>query len=107
MGAGLEYSTRQLGNATDLFSLLLLWGNGRSLPNKMEELTVLTLHVREYWYCSLVMFTETWLTTAILDMVITLDRFQLRQVDRVAESGKRKGGGLAVFVNDITESHHY
>ena len=30
---------------------------------------------------------------------ITLDSFQLIWADRTSESGKRKGGGLVVFVN--------
>ena len=44
--------------------------------------------------------TETWLTELTPDMDANLDGFQLRWLDRTAESSKRKGGGLAVFVND-------
>ena len=35
-----------------------------------------------------------------------LDGFQLQRADRIVESGKRKGGGLAVFVNDSWWAHH-
>ena len=44
--------------------------------------------------------TEVWLTELTPDTDANLDSFQLRQADRTAESGKRKGGRLAVFVND-------
>ena len=43
---------------------------------------------------------ETRLTELTPDTDAYLDGFQLRQADRMAESGKRKGRGLAVFVND-------
>ena len=44
--------------------------------------------------------TETWLTELTPDTDTNLDGFQLQRADRTAESGKRKGGGQAVFVND-------
>ena len=34
------------------------------------------------------------------DTAAELDGFKLLCADRTKESGKRKGGGLAVFVND-------
>lgn len=46
------------------------------------------------------MFTETWLSPMTPDTAVTLDGFKLLRADRTRESGKRKGGGLAVFVND-------
>lgn len=46
-------------------------------------------------------FTETWLNQDTPDSVVSLDRFTLVLADRkVAESGKRKGGGLCVFLNN-------
>ncbi|KAI3375849.1 hypothetical protein L3Q82_004127 [Scortum barcoo] len=75
-------------------------GNVRSLPNKMDELAALTRHQREYRECSLLLFTETWLTALTPDTAAELDGFTLLRADRSKESGKRKGGGLAVFVND-------
>ena len=70
-------------------------GNVRSLPNNMDELTQ---HQRDYRECSIMVLTVTWLTELTPDMDANLDGFQLRRVDRMAESGKRKGGGLAVTV---------
>uniref|UniRef100_A0A3P9LKD5 Reverse transcriptase domain-containing protein n=1 Tax=Oryzias latipes TaxID=8090 RepID=A0A3P9LKD5_ORYLA len=75
-------------------------GNVRSLPNKMDELTALTRHQREFRQASIMVFTETWLTALTPDSVVTVDGFQLMRADRTKESGKRKGGGLAVFVNN-------
>ncbi|KAI3357165.1 hypothetical protein L3Q82_015622 [Scortum barcoo] len=67
----------------------------------MDELAALTRHQREYRECSLLLFTETWLTALTPDTAAELDGFTLLRADRRSkESGKRKGGGLAVFVND-------
>uniref|UniRef100_A0A3P9CG55 Phospholipase A2-like central domain-containing protein n=1 Tax=Maylandia zebra TaxID=106582 RepID=A0A3P9CG55_9CICH len=46
------------------------------------------------------MLTESWLTSLTPDTSVTLPGFQLLRADRTRDSGKRKGGGLAVFVND-------
>lgn len=75
-------------------------GNVSSFPNQTDELTALSWHHREYWDASINMFTETSLNTLTPDMIATLDGFNLIQVDRGVESGKRKGGGQAGFVND-------
>uniref|UniRef100_A0AAQ5Z3V2 CLN6 transmembrane ER protein a n=1 Tax=Amphiprion ocellaris TaxID=80972 RepID=A0AAQ5Z3V2_AMPOC len=79
----------------------VIMGNVRSLPNKMEELTVLTRLQWEYRESSLMMFTESWLNELTPDSLLTLDGFHLVRADRNArESGKRKGGGLAMYVNE-------
>ena len=60
-----------------------IMGNVRSLPNKMEELTVLTRLQRVYRECSLYMcFTETWLSELSQDSHVTLYRLQLVRADR-------------------------
>ncbi|KAI3367057.1 hypothetical protein L3Q82_009688 [Scortum barcoo] len=61
-------------------------GNVRSLPNKMDELAALTRHQREYRECSLLLFTETWLTALTPDTAAELDGFKLLRVDRSKES---------------------
>lgn len=78
----------------------VIMGNVRSLPNKMDELAALTRHERDFREASLMLFTESWLTALTPDAVVELDGFQIIRADRTLESGKRKGGGLAVFVND-------
>ncbi|XP_035994564.1 uncharacterized protein LOC105924182 [Fundulus heteroclitus] len=45
--------------------------------------------------------SPTWLDGSVLDSVVSLDGFKLIRMDRTfAESGKKRGGGLAVFVNE-------
>ena len=78
----------------------IIMGNVRSLPNKMDEIAALTRHERQYRESSFLVFTETWLTELTPDTNATLDGFHLLRADRTRESGKRKGGGLAMFVND-------
>ncbi|KAI5095921.1 hypothetical protein C0J45_14351 [Silurus meridionalis] len=78
----------------------IVMGNVRSLPNKMDELAALTRHQREFQECSIMLFTESWLTKLTPDTTVALDGFDLLRADRTMESGKRKGGGLAVFVNN-------
>lgn len=75
-------------------------GNVRSLPGKMEELTALTRLQREYRECSLMCFTETWLNELSPDSHVSLDGFHIVRADRNADSGKRRGGGVAVFINE-------
>ncbi|XP_073674252.1 uncharacterized protein [Garra rufa] len=56
---------------------------------------------RVYRESSLLCFTETWLNQDTPDSVVSLTGFTFVRADRSAEeSGKKKGGGLAVFVND-------
>ena len=78
----------------------VVMGNVQSLSNKMDELTALTRSHTEYWECSLMCFTETWLHRDISDQNVSVDGFHTVLSDRdCTESGKRKGGGLAVLVN--------
>ncbi|XP_070776873.1 MAX dimerization protein MGA a [Enoplosus armatus] len=65
---------------------LIIMGNVRSLPSKMDELAALTRHQREYRECSIMVFTVTWLTQLIPDTNATLDGFQLLQADRTKKS---------------------
>ncbi len=76
-------------------------GNVRSLANKMEELTALARSQAEYRECSLMCFTETWLHQDIPDHNVSIGGFQTVRADRDCNgSGKLKGGGLAVIVNN-------
>ena len=54
-----------------------------------------------YHESSVMCFTETWLNDNILDSSMSLAGFQLARGDRsCSESGKKKGGGVAVYVNN-------
>ena len=76
-------------------------GHVQSLNNKMDELTALTRSHAVYRECSLMCFTKTWLHRDITDPIVSVDGFHTVRADRdCTKSGKRKGGGLAVLVNN-------
>ena len=52
----------------------VITGNVRSIYNKMDELTALTRHQREYRECSMMLFTETWLTEQTPFVVVLLTK---------------------------------
>ena len=73
----------------------LIMGNVRSLGNKMDELAPLTRSHQEYWECSLMIFSESWLHTDVPDHNVSTKGFHTVRADRdCTMSGKRKGGGL-------------
>lgn len=75
-------------------------GNVRSLVNKMDELEALVRTRRDYRESSIMCFTETWLYEQIPDANVTIPGFHMIRADRdLIASGKRKGGGLDLFVN--------
>ena len=45
-------------------------------------------------------FTETWLSGNVADSHVNIEGFSIFCADRANNSGKLKGGGLCVFVND-------
>ncbi len=77
----------------------VVMGNMRSLANKLDEIATLTSSQQEYRECSLLCLTETWLKGDIPDGAVEIPGFTLVRADRGIQSSKRKGGGLAVFVN--------
>ncbi|CAJ1081508.1 uncharacterized protein LOC121656906 [Xyrichtys novacula] len=79
----------------------VITGNVRSLANKVDELEALTRTQREYRESSIMCFTETWLHEQIPDSNVTIPGFQTVRADRdTAATGKKKGGGVAVLVNN-------
>ncbi|TWW53626.1 hypothetical protein D4764_0122180 [Takifugu flavidus] len=79
----------------------VITGNVRSLANKMDELEALTRTQREYREASIMCFTETWLHGLIPDSNVTIAGFTTVRADRdTTAAGKKKGGGLAVFVSN-------
>ena len=76
-------------------------GNVNSLANKTVELAALVKNVKLYRECSLLWFTLTRLTINIPDANVELPSFTTLQADRDPKlSGKRKGGGLVLFINN-------
>ncbi|KAK0132030.1 hypothetical protein N1851_033180 [Merluccius polli] len=79
----------------------VITGNVRSLANKVDELEALTRTQREYRESSILCFTETWLHEQIPDSYVTVPGFQTVRANKdTTTTGKKKGGGLAVLVNN-------
>lgn len=79
---------------TSLLFMRLLYGNVRSLANKMGKLVVLTNSQREFREYRL-SFTETWLHSHIPDHSVTAPGFLTVWADRdTADSSYKKGGGM-------------
>ncbi len=72
-----------------------------SLPNKTDELLLLSRTNKDFSNSAALCFTETWLNDAIPDSALHLPGFQLFRADRDAESmGKSRGGGTCFYINE-------
>ncbi len=50
--------------------------------------------------CNIFCLTETWLTPSVPDTAVTpSDNFSVLRMDRTAEAGKTKGGGVCFMIN--------
>ncbi len=50
--------------------------------------------------CNILCLTETWLTPTVPDTAVTpSDNFSVLRMDRTAEAGKNKGGGVCFMIN--------
>ena len=78
---------------------LIVLANVRSIRNKMDEISAHVRYDSIFRGCSIMCFTETWLDADDNDNFITIDGFSCVRGDRTAESGKKKGGGLCVYIN--------
>jgi len=79
----------------------IITGNVRSLANKTDELGALVMSERIFRESSLLCFTETWLHADYPDHSASLPGFRTVRADRDAtQSGKKRGGGIAVYVNE-------
>ncbi|KAL0147455.1 hypothetical protein M9458_057240 [Cirrhinus mrigala] len=75
--------------------------NLRSLPNKTDELLLLSRLNKDFSHSAALCFTETWLNDAIPDGALHLPGYQLFRADRDAEStGKSRGGGTCFYINE-------
>lgn len=88
--SGVRKRLRRRGNKLLLPSLIL--ANVRSLKNKIDELKLYTRNCNKY--------RESWLHPDIPNSLVELNGFSLARLDRCFESGKRRGGGLCVYIND-------
>ena len=109
--AGVLVKLRHRGLRTPLPSIHL--ANLRSLPNKMDELLLLSGTNRDFANSAVLCFTETWLNDTIPDNGLHLPGFLLQRADRDKElSGKTRGGGVCFYINqgwctDVSLLHKY
>lgn len=95
---GLHARLKARASRPPLPSLLL--ANVRSLENKLDELRARITTQREIRECCALIFTETWLSDKVPEDAIKLQTHSVHRGDRTAASGKVKGGGVCVFVNN-------
>jgi ribosome assembly protein 1 len=70
----------------------------QSLENKLDELRSRLSYQQDIKNSNILCFTEPWLNDNIDN--IQLAGFSLHRQDRTATSGKTRGGGLCLFVNN-------
>ncbi len=96
--AGIRYRLRNRAHSPPLPSILL--ANVQSLDNKMDDLRARISFQRDIRDCNIICLTETWLTPSVPDNAVTpSDNFSVLRMDRTAEAGKTKGGGVCFFIN--------
>ncbi len=96
--AGIRNRLRERAHSPPLPSILL--ANVQSLENKMDDLRARISFQRDIRDCNILCLTETWLTPTVPDTAVTAsDNFSVLRMDRTAEAGKTKGGGVCFMIN--------
>ncbi len=96
--AGIRNRLRKRAHSPPLPSILL--GNVQSLENKMDDLRARISFQQDIRDCNILCLTETWLTPTVPDTaVMPSDNFSVLRMDRTAEAGKTKGGGVCFMIN--------
>ncbi len=96
--AGICNRLRKRAHSPPLPSILL--ANVQSLENKMDDLRARISFQRDIRDCNILCLTETWLTPMVPDTAVTpSDNFSVLRMDRTAEAGKTKGGGVCFMIN--------
>ncbi len=96
--AGIRNRLRKRAHSPPLLSILL--ANVQSLENKMDDLRARISFQRDIRDCNILCLTETWLTPMVPDTAVTpSDNFSVLRMDRTAEAGKNKGGGVCFMIN--------
>ncbi len=68
----------------------------------MDDLRARTSFQRDIRDCNILCLSETWLSPSVLDTAVTVspsDNFAVLRMDRTAEAGKIKGGGVCFMIN--------
>lgn len=80
--------------------LSLYLSNVRSKVHKTDELELQLARNRCVGDCCVLIITESWLHPGIPDASVQLAGRTLHRWDRTKDSGKRRGGGLCIFVHN-------
>ncbi|KAK1802734.1 hypothetical protein P4O66_021276, partial [Electrophorus voltai] len=97
--AGVRNRLRARAHRAPLPSILLT--NVQSLDNKLDDLRARIKFQRDIRDCNLLCFTESWLNPAVPNHAIPLaEFFSVHRMDRMANLGKSRGGGVCVMVNN-------
>ena len=90
---------RSRAHRPPLPSILLV--NVQSLENKLDNLRARIKYQRDIRDCNIICLTETWLTPTLPDHAIQpAEFFSVHRMYRTKESGKSRGGGLCLMVNN-------
>ncbi len=96
--AGIRNKLRKRAHSPPLPSILLT--NVQPLENKMDNLRTRISFQRDIRDCNILCLSETRLTTSVPDTaVMPSDNFSVLRIDRTAEAGKTKGGGVCFMIN--------
>ncbi len=96
--AGIRNRLRKRAHSPPLPSILL--ANVQSLENKMDDLRARISFQQDIRDCNIICLSETWLTPSVPDTAVTpSDNFSVLRMDRTAEAGKSKGGGVCFMTN--------
>ncbi len=96
--AGIRNRLRERAHSPPLPSILLT--NVQSLENKMDDLRARISFQWDIRDCNILCLTETWLTPSVPDTAVRpSDTFSVLRMDRTAEAGKTKGGGVCFMIN--------
>ncbi len=96
--AGIRNRLRKRAHSTPLPIILL--ANVRSLEKKMDDLRARISFQWDIRDCNILCLSETWLTPSVPDTAVTpSDIFSVLRMDRTAEAGKTKGGGVCFMIN--------
>ncbi len=96
--AGIRNRLRERAHSPPLPSILLT--NVQSLENKMDDLRARISFQWDIRDCNIFCLTETWLTPSVAVTAVTpSDNFSALRMDRTAEAGKTKGGGVCFMIN--------
>ena len=74
----------------------IIMGNVQSLGNKLDALSACVKFQHEYRTCSIMCYTETWLSDDVPDSHVNMEGFSLFRSDRTKDSGKKNGGGVCL-----------